>query len=81
MARTEDWIAVTIKNKKTGEAVTLYHPPESPSAGQTVDQRLRRVLGMPSPARSKPSEPDNRVTIEALPSKADWLTSKVPALP
>ena len=44
MARATDWIAVTIKNKKTHETMTLFHPPTLPRAGETVDRRLRRLL-------------------------------------
>jgi len=78
MARTNDWIAIKIRSKKTKETMIIYHPPAKPSAGLTVDVRLRRLLQMPYPAR-RGNEPDNRVTIEALPGGADWLSKKVPA--
>lgn len=64
------WISVVLKNKKTGETMTLYHPPAN---GQKVDQRLRyEILGLPAPT-------DSEIAITALPSPADWLTALVPA--
>ena len=64
------WIAVKIKNQKTGKSITLYHPPAN---GKEIDQFLRYdILEL-----SKP--PDPLITIEALPSGADWITKKIPA--
>ena len=75
MARNDSWICVKIENKKTGDAIYLYHPPTSGAAGEDVDRHLRSVLGIPSPA---PKGHVATVTIRALPSPADWLTSLVP---
>ena len=63
------WISVVMKNKKTGETITLYH---TPANGQEVDRHLRyAVLDLPAPA-------DSDVSITALPGPADWLTAMVP---
>lgn len=75
MPRNDSWIRVKIKNPKTGSVMCLYHPPRAGSAGQDVDRELRDILEIPSP-RTKDYVPV--VTIEALPSPADWLTAKVP---
>ena len=76
MASTENWIRVRIKNRSTGETMCLFHPPKAGAAGQDVVRELRASLGIPSP---QPSGYIPEVTIEALPSPADWLTSMVPA--
>jgi hypothetical protein len=74
MARTDDWVRVKIKNK-LGQSICLYHAPHSGSAGEDVDRELRAILGIPSP---KPVGYVTTITVEALPSPADWLTKLVP---
>ena len=76
MARTTSWIRVRIKNTVTGETMCLYHPPTAGAAGEDVDRDLRSLLGIPSP---QPKGYKAQITVEALPSPADWLSSKVPA--
>lgn len=64
------WMAVTIKNKATGESLTLYHPPGN---CEQVDRQLRyKVLDLPAPENSP-------VTITALNEGAEWITQAVPA--
>jgi hypothetical protein len=74
MARTESWIRVKIKNRRTGKAIFLYHPPKAGAAGEDVDRDLRAILEIPSP---QPAGYKPRMTIEALPSPADWLSALV----
>ena len=76
MAHNESWIRVRIKNRSTGETICLYRPPKAGAASEEVDRELRAILGIPSP---QPKSYIPHVTIEALPSPADWLTDKVPA--
>jgi hypothetical protein len=76
MARNDSWIRVEIRNRKTGRAIYLYHPPKEGAAGEDVDRELRAILEIPSP---QPPGYQPVVTIKALPSPADWLTDKVPA--
>lgn len=65
------WLEVTIRNKKTGETITLYH---TPANAKDVDQRLRYgILERPQPPT------DALLSITALPSGADWITQKIPA--
>ena len=54
----------------------LYHPPKGGTAGQDVDRELRAILEIPSP---KPKGYSSKITIEALPEPAKWLTAKVAA--
>jgi len=75
MARNADWIRVKIKNRD-GRTMYLYHPPKEGAAGEDVDRELRSILAIPSP---QPAGYKPVVTIEALPSPAEWLTAKVPA--
>src|SRR5690348_7578070 len=73
MARDNDWIAVTIKNKKTGESITMYHPPTK-GAGKAVDDRLQSIFEIPEPSDPRRYKPDDRVPITTRPGPAEWLT-------
>ena len=61
---SSSWIAVTMKNKTTGQSIRLYHPPGN---CEEVDRKLRyAVLELP--------EPDNSpITITALHEGAEWV--------